>query len=290
MNKLKAITWFLAAIFSFCLAAEDHKVAIIEPTGGRNVRNQISLVRNQFVEVITKTRGFQLMDRARTDQILKEHNFQRATGLLSSNEARELGKMLGVDLIFTSELTMLEYELEISCQVLDIVTGRVVASGSQVIEEMRTKQIREASQELMEELLKGINKSLPGGLQRGQLSAVGGNTAITRFPGLDIEIRSAFMDNASNAKWNNNKANYMLEVDLSNVILSENRESGFSVFRVTGTIHFTLSDTKANADASASLPVEEFSEMSMDLIRNRIKSQVQPKVPTLIRTLLSKLD
>jgi len=288
VTRLKALGWLAAILLCSYVGAQDYSVAIIEPTGNRDVRNQIPLVRNQFIETITKTRGFKLLDRARTDQIVREHQFQRTSGLISTSEARELGKMLGVDWIFASELTMYDGELEINCQVLDIVTGQVVGAKVAQVSTITAKAIREESEDLMIELLKAINTKMPGGMQRMVTGAGGGSQSL--LPGLDVEIRNSLLNNRSNAKWNSNKGNYMLEVDLSNVIIAENRQFGASVHKVTGTIHFTLSDTENGHDSSADFVLAEFTEMGMDLIRNKIKAQIQPKIIDIIRELLSGLD
>ena len=291
-NKLKTLIWCLAAIFCIGLGADDIKIAVLEPTGKREVRAHFSLARNAFINTISKARGFQVMDRARTDQILNEHSFQRNTGLLASSEARELGKMLGVDLLFVSELGKHEDSLEISCQVLDIVTGQVVGSESTLMEEITSKLISENCQDLAEGLLKSINRNLPSGLNRapsgGAAGAAGGANAM--LSGLDAEISRLIMNNRTNAKWNRNRANYMLEVDLAGVSLSENRQFGTPVYRVSGTVAILLTDAESGGGSSMEVELQEFTEMTRDLIRNKIRSQVQPKVINIIRELLSGLD
>jgi len=284
-NTPKTITLFVAALFCGSLASQDITVAVLEPAGGRNVRDHISLVRNQIVQAVTGKKGFHLMDRARTDQILKEHDFQRNTGLISSGEARELGKMLGIDYIFTSELNKHDSSLEINCQVLDIVTGRVVASGNGLVEEPTTKSIAESTQDMMDDLLKSLNTNVSGTVRRGSA----GGTSKIMLSGLDYQIRTAIMNDKSNPKWTRNRNNYMLEVDLSGVTLNENRQFGIPTYRVSGTIRFLLSDAGGNS-SGADFELEEFTEMSKDLIHKKIKSQAQFKTISIIRDLLSGLD
>ncbi|MDR2697871.1 MAG: penicillin-binding protein activator LpoB [Holophagales bacterium] len=286
---MKEIKTTFAAIIAFCgcLAAQEISIAVLEPVGGRDARNHASLVRNQIVQTITGTKGFQLMDRARTDQILREHDFQRNTGLISSDQARELGKMLGVDYIVTSELNKHDDDLEISCQALDIVTGRVVASGSGLVEEVTAKSIMESTQDLMGSLLKSLNTNVSGAARRG---SSGGSSENNMLSGLDDEIRTIVANNRSIPKWNINRNNYMLEVDLSGVTLNENRQFGIPTYRVSGTVHFFLSDSESGNNSGADLELEEFTEMSKDLVHKKIKSQLQPKIINIIRELLAGLD
>jgi len=284
--QLKSIILWPAALLCVTLAAQDLQVAVFEPSGNRDVSQQFSLVRNAFIQTIVNANGFQVMDRGRTDQILREHDFQRNTGLLSANQARELGKMLGVDLILTSELVLHEDSLEINCQALDIVTGEIVGSSSVVLEEVTSKLIREDCQGMMEGLLKGINRKLSGGLNRASVD----NSPQSILSGLDVEISRAIMNNRSNPKWNRNKGNYMMEVDLSNVNINENRQFGTSVQRVSGTIHITLSDSENEGNASVDIELDDFTEMGKNLIRRKIMAQMQPKIINIIRELLSELD
>jgi hypothetical protein len=82
----------------------------------------------------------------------------------------------------------------------------------------------------------------------------------------------------------------MLEVDLSGVTLNENRQFGTPTYRVSGTVHFFLSDSESGNNSGADLELEEFTEMSKDLVHKKIKSQLQPKIINIIRELLSGLD
>ena len=98
------------------------------------------------------------------------------------------------------------------------------------------------------------------------------------------------MSNRSNPKWNSNKANYTLEVDLTNVKINENREFGKAVQQVSGRIHIILSDSESGNDVSTDFELEDFTEMGKDPIRRKILSQIQPKIVSIIRDLLSGLD
>jgi len=285
-RKLKTCLLCLVALLCVGpgLGAQDLNVAVLEPMGGRDVRSQFSLVRNAFISTVTKTNGFQLIDRARTDQILNEHGFQRNSGLLAASEARKLGNMLGVDFIFSSELIKHDDGTEISCQTLDIVTGEVIGSESVVLEDASSKMIRESCEDMMVEILKTINKRATSRPSRGNS---GGSDMLS---GLDLEISKAVMNNRTNAKWNKNKANYTVEVDLSGVNLNENRQFGSAAYRVSGIVSIMLMDEKSGNGSNAEVEVEEFVEMSRDLLRNELMSQIKSKTNNIIRDLLKGLD
>jgi len=292
VGKLKYLALCLAALFCVGLAAQDIKVAVLEPGGTKEVREHFSLTRNTFIETISKTAGFQVIDRARTDQLLAEHSFQRTSGLISEKEARDLGKMLGVDIIFSSEVVAHTGSLEVSCQAIDIVTGRIVASKSEIVEGAASKQLQEACLGMVADMLKTVNRNLAGGLNRGQGGASGSGAPPTSpaLSGLDAEIGRLIMNNKSNRKWNRNKANYSMEVDLSGVSIVENRQFGTPTSVVSGTIAIMLTDMASGDTVGTDVELEKFTEMGDDRIRAKIKAQVQPKVTDIIRELLSSMD
>ena len=284
-SKLRRFFLIFALLAGAGLAAQDLMVAVLEPLGSREAS---SLVRNAFSQVIVNARVFQVIDRARTDRILDEHAIQRTSNLISSSEARELGKMLGVDIIFDSEANPFgDSGLEINCQALDIVTGRVLASKSEVIENATPRVISERSRELMQGVISDLNRNLIGGLAGARGGAGGGSSAM--LSGLENDLSRMLTSFRGNAKWNQNKANYSLEVDLSNVNLNESRQFGHAVYRVTGNIVIYLFDADGN-EASADFEVEEFSEMTSDLMKRKIRNQVQAKISNIVRDLLDALD
>jgi hypothetical protein len=210
--------------------------------------------------------------------VVGEHVFQSDEFLVSAKEreGRELGQFKGADLVVATRLSAYGDELQIACQVQDIVSNEVVGSGTRLIEGVSAKAVRDASRSLMEELLKNLNSKLSGGLKRGEPQSP--------LAGLDDEIRAILMDNRSIPKWNKAKGTAALEVDLGSVALAENRQHGALMYRVTGSVRVILDG------AGVAVQLEPFTEVSKELIRKKIKDQVQAKVNGIIRDLLSQLD
>jgi hypothetical protein len=281
-NTLKAATLSLATIFCACLAAEDTKVAVANPRGGMELKEELKLVKDSFSSTITKTRGFQVFDRANTDQIMEEHDIVRNSGLFGDAEARNLGEFEGADFVIVSELTKLsDGAIRIIGQALDIKTARVVGSENKVVPTTAaSKLIMDTCQDLMEGLLKQVNISLSGRNATNMAQSIRDD--------MSGEIKRLLMNNRSNAKWNTNKSGYSLEVDLSGMTITENRQHGTS--RVTGRIYFTLTDSKTSDSAQAELELTAFTEMNKELIQKKIREQVQKEANKIIRDLLSDLD
>jgi len=277
LNNIFKTPAVIAAVFCSVLAAQDLKVAVREPIGEVDP-NLLQMVASQFTATITKTKGFQLFDRANIDQVVGEHAFQSNEFLVSSKEreGRELGQFKGSDLVVSSRLSMYEGELQISCQMQDIVSNEVVGSATRLVEGVSARLVREASSSLMEELLKGLNSKLSGGLRRGE--------PLSPLAGLDDGIKRILLNNRSIPKWNKIKENSALEVDLASVTLAENREYGAVMYRVSGPVRFIL------GGAGVDIDLEPFTEISREQIQQKIKAQLQPKLNGILRDLLAQLD
>jgi TolB-like protein len=292
LQPLRNCLLSVAALICIPLSAQDLRVAVLEPVGDKEVQAQVGMVRNVFVETVVNTKGFQVIDRARTDQILKEHKFQR-NGLVSPREAREMGKMLGVDFICTSEVKKHEDELEISSSMIDIVTGEVIGSASDMVEKIVSREIRDTSKELMARLLGGVNTKVATGFGRdaggGRGSGSGSVAMSPMLDGLAGEIRNTFTGYRGNSDWNANKPNYTVEVDLSGVDVKGNRQFGAETFYVvSGKVAIIVKDAKTGSDAFAEVQLEQITEMTKDMIKRKIKDQIN--VESLVRALVRDLE
>lgn len=109
-------------------------IGMIEGRGGEELREDLS-------QALVESGRFRVVDRAKTDQILKEHRL-RSSGLLRSDETRRLGQFLGADAYimgsvtahgterFTSRLGTQETRavVELHTEIVDLRTAEVVAS------------------------------------------------------------------------------------------------------------------------------------------------------------------
>jgi len=281
-HKLKPLLLCLVTLLCVSLSAQDLKVAVLEPTAEEDAKSHVRLVMDAFAGTVSKTSGFQVMTRNWADlkQIRKEHEHQRDH--LLDSEARDLGGQLGVDFIFTSEVSKHDGDdIHISCKLLDVVTGQLIGSETETLEFPSSKQIVQACQELMERLLKQVNKNAPRDPEKVRAEL---------FPGLDGEISKIIRNNRSNQKWNRNRNNYDLEVDLSSVTLSENREYGRAVFKVGGYVTIMLTDDESGKGSDTEVKVDQFMEMSKEILRNKLLEQIKSKSSNIIRDLLAGLD
>jgi TolB-like protein len=141
----------------FCgaLAAQENSrlVAVLEPTGNAGVTalNKRS-VRNKLEEFITRSRDYKAVDRVRTNQILTEHSFQR-NGMVDNSKVQEIGKQLGANFVFVSELHKEGGYIDISISLIDAGTGVLAGARSKMMEGDNPMAIQNLVEEMASDLL-----------------------------------------------------------------------------------------------------------------------------------------
>jgi len=155
-NQLfKTIALCLAALFCAAVYAQDkRRVAVLEPEGNEAVTmmNKAN-VRGALTEIIVNTGKYTAVSRSHTDRILKEHGFQRGE-LSDSSRAKELGKLLGADLICVTELLREGGEFNIECSIINVETGEITNSASEFLQSDSNAAIRKAVEELVRRMFR----------------------------------------------------------------------------------------------------------------------------------------
>ena len=113
MNNMKKILGSLI-LLGFCLAGCTPKT-VLSQTYDFNQMNRIGImafsntrrslkgVENLFAKYLLES-GFKVVERARLESILAEHNIS-VSGYLSPQTTREIGKILGVDVLLIGEIS-----------------------------------------------------------------------------------------------------------------------------------------------------------------------------------------
>jgi TolB-like protein len=291
-HTLKAAAICLAALGGPRLDAQaELRIAIVEPACTKQTRAQASLVRNAFLQAAAEAKVFQVFDRARTDQILAEHGFQN-NGLVAPGEAREMGRMLGADLICTSEVQRLDDGYEVSAQLIDIVTGEILGTKSDMVESESSKDLREAAHELMAGILKLARSkadfSRSGSSGSGGAGSSGAGSSSQMTADLDSDIARSIKNFKSNAKWNSIKATCDIEVDLSGLDIRMVRQYGEPYYVANGAISIAVTDVANSNEASVEIKIRQVTDMSKDGMKRKIKEQIH--VSNIIKELLAEME
>ena len=125
MRRTKFLTVAVSLLLSVSAIAQDQqRVAIFDPVG--NVPSFIrDIVREEISSVVVNTPGYIVLERALIAQVLQEDQFQ-ATGLVDDAQVSEIGRRLGANLAFVTNITqMTGGNFHISARLIDVGTARV---------------------------------------------------------------------------------------------------------------------------------------------------------------------
>jgi uncharacterized protein YjdB len=158
---IKALALCLASMF-FSAAASEKCVAILEPEGNAAVTpmNKI-VVRGIIKEIIVNTKIYRAIarDDASIDALLKELEFQRSK-LSDANKAKELGEILGADIICSVKLFADKDELAIEFDLVDVRSAENLNAGFVYIENYSNAAIKAALEPKIYKML-GISTATP---------------------------------------------------------------------------------------------------------------------------------
>ena len=147
----KNIISIVIAVMSFtAMAQEDRKVAVFEPVGssGNTIKE---IVREEISYVVVNTVGYSVLERHMINKVLEENRFQ-ASGLVDDTQIVEMGRLMGANLAFVSNVTPLGLNYHISCKLIDVQTGR--------IEKQNTTQTQRGTGDLTDAVRKTVTEML----------------------------------------------------------------------------------------------------------------------------------
>jgi flagellar biosynthesis GTPase FlhF len=136
LHKLKIIVLCSAVSLWVSLTAQEQRpsVAVLEPAGNASITTTNKMiVRGYLEQYIVNSRKYRVVDRNRTNEIMKEHSFSRG-GLVDNEKAKELGKLLQADIVCVSELRREEGNFIAICSLIDVESGEVFASATEFLD------------------------------------------------------------------------------------------------------------------------------------------------------------
>jgi len=144
----KIIIFSAIALLSFAAMAQDRKVAVFDPAG--SVESSLKeIVREEISSIIVNTGGFTVLERQLIEKVLEENRFQTG-GLVDDSQISEIGKRMGANLVFVSNITPLGANYYVSCKMIDVMTAR--------IEMQKTAQTQRGSSDLMQIVQRMVNE------------------------------------------------------------------------------------------------------------------------------------
>jgi len=129
--------------------AQDRKVAIFDPAGTVDVSIK-EIVREEISAIIVNADGYTVLERQLINKVLEENRFQSG-GLVDDSQVSEIGKRMGANLVFVTNMTAMSGANHyVSCKLIDVETAR--------IEKQRTAQTQRGTNELIEVIQKIVGE------------------------------------------------------------------------------------------------------------------------------------
>jgi TolB-like protein len=97
-----------------------------------NVTQFEKYIAEELTTRLVKTKKFEVVERQLLDKILAEHKLN-LTGLIETNSAKELGKLLGVSAIVCGTTTELEKTIKINARVIATETGSILTAATEEV-------------------------------------------------------------------------------------------------------------------------------------------------------------
>ncbi|EMK04066.1 hypothetical protein LEP1GSC176_2439 [Leptospira kirschneri str. MMD1493] len=119
-----------SVILNFNKNKKSYKIGVIDFIHSEKQTNQYdSMISDLFIVELSKDSSNVLVERTKLAELLAEHSLEYS-GLLDSDQARKLGKIIPIDLILTGSYSIqkkqTQEEIKISGRFIHVVTGEII--------------------------------------------------------------------------------------------------------------------------------------------------------------------
>ncbi len=150
----------------FPLYAQETKktIAVLEfQSAGGLEKNELSILTNRFRGILVQTNAFEVIERDKMGEILKEQDFSMSDHCNSAECAVQIGQLLGVKYMIAGDISKFGQTYAIDLRMISVKTGK--------IEQTKTKDYVGKYEGLLDEMKK-IAQDFSGG------SGVSGGTVV----------------------------------------------------------------------------------------------------------------
>jgi TolB-like protein len=128
---IRTMSFVCATLFFAAMAQEN--IAVMELEAKNMSRQEASVLTDKLSSEIIKTRKFNVMERERMNEILKEQGFQQS-GVCSSDECAErAGKIIGVSRMIAGSVGRVGQSYLVTLRMIDVETGKIVRNVDETI-------------------------------------------------------------------------------------------------------------------------------------------------------------
>jgi len=131
---------------------------------------EAKLFTERLATSLATVEGLNIIERSQLEKLLKEQNFSHS-GVVDSETAKKMGKILGVDVIVSGTVTRIGRHWEINCRAINVENGKIL-TGSRV--KARAEAIRYIPEETPPQKLQPVKEYAPEKEPQKELIIIGG--------------------------------------------------------------------------------------------------------------------
>ena len=281
----KLIITSAIAVLSLAAMAQDKKVAVFDPAG--SVNSDIKEIVREIISsgFVNAGGGYIVLERSLIDKVLEENKFQTG-GLVDDSQISEIGKRMGANLVFVSNVTALGNNYFISGKLIDVQTAR--------IDKQKTTETQRGTNDLIDVVQKMVGEMFGSGATTVVMPTVrndnsGGNIPQTAVSSSSSSSSSSNIATVSrrNGETYNPDGIELIYVERTVGIVGTVATSGFYIgkFEITqaqwlAIMGYNPSYHKGTGDLN--LPVENVSwdELESFLLRLNLHTGKKYRLPT----------
>ena len=153
---MAGVVLVLATLIPLQAAAdfEKTKIAVLDfDMQGESYQNQDmgAIVAEWLITALVKEGRFDVIERRLLKKVLSEHQLS-ASGIVNSNSAAELGKVLGVKIIISGAVMHFQNFIEVNARIIDVTSGSIIAAES--VKSTTTMKLEELVIRMAEKIIK----------------------------------------------------------------------------------------------------------------------------------------
>ena len=112
------------------LFAGDQRLAVLDTIIDQQVDGSVQVpVTEKMIELFINNTGYRVIDRTDIQSVLEEKNFQ-LSGMVRTEEVREVGRYLGADYICIAKVSLVGQTYFLSAKLIDVMDGTIVSQAT----------------------------------------------------------------------------------------------------------------------------------------------------------------
>ncbi len=129
---MKFKTLLILLLLSMCILvpAGAERIAVLDSLVDEGVDRSVQIpVTEKLIEVFVRRTGYTVIDRTDVQSVLSEKNFQ-LSGMVKTEEVREVGQYLGADLICLAKVSLVGQTYFLSVKLIDVKNGTIIGQAT----------------------------------------------------------------------------------------------------------------------------------------------------------------